>query len=76
MITTFIFDKLPQAPQEIVQARISFPWEGMTPERFSPVTASARSFPPFTFADSAATDAIPRSIWLPITSAIIGPPPL
>jgi FAD/FMN-containing dehydrogenase len=37
VITTYIFDKLPQAPQEVVQTRINFPWDGMTPARFASI---------------------------------------
>jgi FAD/FMN-containing dehydrogenase len=34
VITSYEFDKLPQAPMEVVEAYISFPWEGMTEEKF------------------------------------------
>jgi len=37
VITTYIFDKLPQAPQEVMQAYIRFPWDDMTPERFASI---------------------------------------
>lgn len=40
VITTYIFDKLPQAPQEVMQARISFLWDGMTRERFASILNS------------------------------------
>jgi hypothetical protein len=34
IITGFHFDKLPKAPQEVVNAGLSFDWESMTEERF------------------------------------------
>jgi hypothetical protein len=34
IITGFHFDKLPQAPQEVVNTGLSFDWDGMTEERF------------------------------------------
>ncbi len=34
VITEFYFDKLPQAPQEVVHAGLSFDWVTMTEERF------------------------------------------
>ena len=37
VITTYIFDKLPYAPQEVMQANIVFPWADMTPERFASI---------------------------------------
>ncbi len=49
---------------------------GIACERLSPVTAIARSLPPFTCGPTAATEATPSSIWPPIASVIIGPPPL
>ena len=47
---------------------------GMVPERFSPVTATARSLPPRTCCDSTATEPTASSSWPPIASADIGPP--
>lgn len=37
IVTAYYFDKLPQAPKEVANARISFPWEGMTPERLEAI---------------------------------------
>lgn len=37
VITSYYFDKLPQAPQEIVSANMSFAWADMTPERFEAI---------------------------------------
>ena len=34
VITQFLFDKLPKAPQEIVTGGVSFPWATMTESRF------------------------------------------
>ncbi len=37
VITAYYFDKLPPAPREIASVSMSFPWEGMTPERFEAI---------------------------------------
>jgi FAD/FMN-containing dehydrogenase len=37
IITSYYFDKLPEAPQEVMLANLSFPWEDMTPERFETI---------------------------------------
>ncbi len=37
VITSYLFDKLPQAPQEVISANISFAWADMTPERFEAI---------------------------------------
>ncbi|RZU39632.1 FAD-dependent oxidoreductase [Edaphobacter modestus] len=37
VITAYYFDKLPQAPKEVVNVGMSFPWEDMTPERFEAI---------------------------------------
>ena len=37
IITAFLFDKLPQAPQEVVHAGLSFDWATMTEERFTTI---------------------------------------
>jgi hypothetical protein len=34
IITAFHFDKLPPAPQEVIQSGVSFDWDGMTEDRF------------------------------------------
>ena len=34
VITNFVFDELPRAPQEVMLAHISWAWAEMTPERF------------------------------------------
>ena len=34
VITSYEFNKLPQPPAEVIEAYISFPWEGMTEEKF------------------------------------------
>ncbi|WP_263383814.1 FAD-binding protein [Granulicella arctica] len=34
LITSFSFDELPPAPEELMQASISFDWASMTPDRF------------------------------------------
>jgi hypothetical protein len=34
VITSYEFDKLPQPPVDVIEAYISFPWEGMTEEKF------------------------------------------
>ncbi len=37
VITSFEFDKLPQAPEEVIDANFSFAWAEMTEERFVPI---------------------------------------
>ena len=37
VITAFLFDKLPQAPQEVVHAGLSFDWATMTEDRFATI---------------------------------------
>ncbi len=37
VITSYLFDKLPQAPQEVISANISFAWADMTSERFEAI---------------------------------------
>lgn len=37
VITAYYFDKLPQAPKEVANVSMSFPWEDMTPERFEAI---------------------------------------
>lgn len=37
VITRFTFDTLPQAPQEVMLAHVSFDWADMTPERFAAI---------------------------------------
>lgn len=37
IITSYYFDKLPPAPQEVMLANLSFPWDDMTPERFETI---------------------------------------
>ena len=37
IITSYIFDKLPQPPQEVMLAHISWAWAEMTPERFTKI---------------------------------------
>lgn len=34
VITSYVFDKLPLAPEEVMEANISFAWAGMTEDRF------------------------------------------
>jgi FAD/FMN-containing dehydrogenase len=35
VITSYTFDKLPQPPQEVMLAHVSWAWADMTPERFT-----------------------------------------
>src|SRR5580658_644579 len=37
VITAFLFDKLPQAPQEVVHTGVSFDWTTMTEDRFAAI---------------------------------------
>jgi FAD binding domain/Berberine and berberine like len=37
IITSYYFDKLPPAPQEVMLANMAFPWDDMTPERFEAI---------------------------------------
>jgi Berberine and berberine like/FAD binding domain len=37
IITSFLFDKLPQAPHEVVHAGLSFDWATMTEDRFAAI---------------------------------------
>jgi hypothetical protein len=37
VITAYYFDKMPQAPKEVANINMSFPWEDMTPERFEAI---------------------------------------
>lgn len=40
VITDYYFDKLPPAPQEVMSAHVSFPWKGMTLERFGKILST------------------------------------
>ena len=44
IITSYYFDKLPPAPQEVMLANLSFPWDGMTPERFETILTTYGHF--------------------------------
>ena len=44
IITSYYFDKLPQAPQEVILANMSFPWDDMTPERFEAIITTYGHF--------------------------------
>lgn len=37
IVTAFYFDKLPQAPREVVTTNLFFPWADMTPERLEAI---------------------------------------
>jgi FAD binding domain/Berberine and berberine like len=40
IITSYYFDKLPPAPQEVMLANMSFSWDDMTPERFETILST------------------------------------
>ena len=44
IVTSYYFDKLPPAPQEVLLANLSFPWDGMTPERFETILTTYGHF--------------------------------
>lgn len=44
VITNYYFEKLPTAPKEITSAGVSFPWEGMTQERFTKIFQTYGNF--------------------------------
>ncbi|MEO6909357.1 MAG: BBE domain-containing protein [Edaphobacter sp.] len=40
VITDYVFEKLPPAPQEVMISNLSFPWAGMTEEKFAKIMST------------------------------------